>query len=107
MPINFRIQFIAALCAIGNSAAFAQSGAVVPSTNALEYRSAFAEYRSFGEEQVQPWKQTNETVQQAGGWRAYAREISAPDASATSLPDEGKTAVPTQRRDPHAGHTKP
>ena len=38
------------------------------------YRSNFETYRPFADEKVLPWTQTNDTVGERGGWRAYARE---------------------------------
>lgn len=42
------------------------------------YRSAFEGYRPSAETAVGAWPDANKAVQQAGGWRAYAREAAAP-----------------------------
>ncbi|MBU6271290.1 MAG: hypothetical protein KGQ67_08315 [Betaproteobacteria bacterium] len=46
-------------------------GAKVPP---LRHQSAFAGYRPLPETAVGSWKDANEAVARAGGWRAYARE---------------------------------
>lgn len=46
--------------------------------------SSLARYRPAGQTEVAPWKTTNDTVGRIGGWRAYAREASAPPAAASS-----------------------
>ena len=48
------------------------------------YRSAFAGYRGLADEPVGSWTATNEAVERAGGWRAYAREAAEPDAPAAN-----------------------
>ena len=99
MPKNSRTAFLAALCALGLAPAFAQNQMPAPGVMTRpDYRSAFEGYRSFGQEEVQPWKQTNETVREVGGWRAYAREMRQP----SQVPAE-----PQNPADPHAGHGKP
>jgi len=40
------------------------SGANVPP---VEFRSAFADYRPFAEQEMQDWRQANEAVREAGG----------------------------------------
>ena len=44
----------------------------------LDYRSALARYRPFGEQPVAPWNRTNDTVGAIGGWRTYAKEARQP-----------------------------
>lgn len=41
----------------------------------LGYQSSFQNYQRYSASSVQPWKQSNETVKDIGGWRAYAKEI--------------------------------
>ncbi|MGH7186760.1 MAG: hypothetical protein ACREIB_10860, partial [Pseudomonadota bacterium] len=38
------------------------------------YSSPFARYRPLGDESVARWKETNDTVEKAGGWLAYLKE---------------------------------
>jgi len=58
------------------------------------YRSAFEGYRGYSDQAVGSWRQTNDTVRQIGGWRAYARESQAPERAAADA--DGK---PAARRD--------
>lgn len=53
------------------------------SVPAAVWRGSLAGYRRYAEQPVAPWKQSNETVNRLGGWRAYARE-------AASAPAPGK-----------------
>lgn len=46
---------------------------------AAGYRSAFEGYRKMGDTPVADWREANDAVAKAGGWRAYAREAQAPD----------------------------
>lgn len=46
------------------------------------YESAFVAYRRQGEPVVGSWRAANDEVLRIGGWRAYAREASRPDAAA-------------------------
>lgn len=57
----------------------------------LRYRSTFDSYQRYVASPVQSWPQANDTVQQVGGWRAYAKELApTPSAvpSATSTPPQ-------------------
>lgn len=60
-----------------------QAGADVPP---IVYASPLARYRAAGDAQVGSWTQANETVARIGGWRAYAREASQPEAAAVAAP---------------------
>lgn len=59
-------------------------------TAPLAHRSAFAGYRRIDAETPPlTWREANDRVEQAGGWRALAREAHAPDpaaSAATSAP---------------------
>ncbi|MBL0421276.1 hypothetical protein JI739_13030 [Ramlibacter sp. AW1] len=86
--------------------AFAQNAPPAPPASAsaaAPYRSAFEAYQPFKADEVQDWRRSNDTVREAGGWRAYAREISGAAAEPRApAPAAGTgTAAP---RDPHAGH---
>lgn len=41
----------------------------------LVYQSSFQNYQRYTASAIQPWKQSNDTVKDIGGWRAYAKEI--------------------------------
>lgn len=57
----------------------------------VQFESALRNYTPFTDEKIVPWKQSNDTVRQVGGWRVYAREAAQPDA-------------PADTADPHQGH---
>ncbi len=44
---------------------------------ALPASSALSAYRAYEAQRITPWRQANETVWRAGGWKAYAREAQA------------------------------
>jgi hypothetical protein len=103
MP-HHRTTLLAALCALVLPSAYAQDA------SPLAHRSALEDYRPFAQEEVQPWKQTNDTVREAGGWKAYAREIAGAQEPSTGKPagtpaDAPKPAGTPPSADPHAGHT--
>lgn len=92
----------------------AQSGTLTPppagASGSLAYDSAFDGYRPFEAGEVQDWRQSNDTVRDVGGWRAYARERQAgpppPGDGAVKQPSPpartpGAAPAPA---DPHAGH---
>ncbi len=56
------------------------------------YRSSFETYRPFADEKVLPWRQTNDTVGERGGWRAYARE--AQEGAAPGEGDDARRGTP-------------
>ena len=63
----------------------------VPSqTPALPYRSAMEGYKPFADEKPTPWRAANTTVDQRGGWRAYAKEAAGEDATAPSGAGHGQ-----------------
>ena len=45
------------------------------------HASALAFYRRLGEVPVGSWREANDTVTRIGGWRAYTREASQPEAT--------------------------
>ena len=80
------------LLAIGATGpAGAQPDPAPPSPPA--YRSAFEDYRPFGDQPVESWKGANDTVGRIGGWKAYAQE-----ASGQGSPQH--PVVPAQARSP-------
>ena len=64
--------------ALGATVAFAQGSPSVPPPK-LTYHSVWARYQGFTEQSITPWRQTNDTVERAGGWQAYAKEARQPD----------------------------
>lgn len=53
---------------------------------ALRYKSTFDTYRAFGDTAPVPWRQANEAVYKAGGWRAYAKEAQVPSTPPSPAP---------------------
>ena len=43
-------------------------------SSVVRYQSPIAHYQPYRDMAVQPWAQSNQTVQEVGGWRAYAKE---------------------------------
>lgn len=94
-------RWLAVFPAMAALAAVAQPTAPPPApaaaASAPVFRSAFEGYQAFSNDKPVPWKQANETVNQRGGWKAYAQE--AADAAAPGSADA--------KADPHAGHAMP
>ncbi|WP_310627491.1 hypothetical protein [Limnohabitans sp.] len=59
----------------------------------LIYQSSFQNYQRYSASTLQSWMQTNDTVKDIGGWRAYAKEIT-----------QGKDTKPTTPAHSHGGH---
>jgi len=73
---------------------------------AASHASSLARYRPAGETEVAPWKATNDTVGRIGGWRAYAREASAPTAAsapASAASGAAREASAPAGHHPHGG----
>ncbi len=91
--------------------AWSQAGPANPRPDAMEatapvppatYESPFNGYRTFSEEKVAPWKDTNDTVGRVGGWRAYAKEAAPPKPAAGPAP----AAVTQPGPAGHDGHKR-
>jgi hypothetical protein len=75
----------------------------------LPYESVFKDYQSHKEVKLKDWKAANEEVRAAGGWRAYQREVQAPDVTVPSNAVPVKTEPTTSDKpatNPHQGHSK-
>lgn len=74
----------------------------------LVYRSAFKDYRPNAEVEVGAWKDANQAVHQAGGWRASAKEAKQADAPDVPLPAASAASTPskppTDKPGGHAHH---
>lgn len=114
----------ATLAALAALSAWAQSNTTVPAERATppEYRSVFEGYQRYSDQEIAPWRESNDTVGRIGGWRAYANEArgatgtpsnnphaghgsSSPAPKAPASAPGGATA-PSTAKDPHAGHGK-
>ncbi|MDI4635223.1 hypothetical protein J7U46_19325 [Pelomonas sp. V22] len=74
---------------------------------ALVYRSAFQSYRPNAEVELGSWLDANKAVQQAGGWRAYAKEARQPDEAVAPLPAASAApaaSAPAKPASTPAGH---
>ena len=60
------------------------SKAVVKINPIFEYPSVFTGYSFFKDQTPASWQKSNQTVQQIGGWRAYAKEVHTPESLAPS-----------------------
>lgn len=70
--------------------------AAAPTVDAVPgYRSAFEGYRPYTDEKIVSWKEANDTAARIGGWRAYAKEASQPDAPAANA-TPGPSAAPVK-----------
>ena len=65
-------------------------------------RLAFEGYRAHTDEQIRDWKHANDEVGRIGGWRAYAREASAPDSPRRDA-DKASSARKPERENPPPG----
>lgn len=72
----------------------------------LIYVSSLKDYRPFGDQKVESWKELNDNVARVGGWRAYARQAQEPDSAEVKV--EGKETPASEKMKPmdHTGHTK-
>ena len=75
---------------------------------ALPFRSVFDGYQPFTDEKVKSWKDSNNTVEKIGGWRAYAKEAAEPASTDKQAPAVAPAtpASPAAAPNPHAGHGK-
>jgi hypothetical protein len=70
-------------------------------TPPVVYVSPLTSYRRLAEDEVAPWKASNQAVEQAGGWKAYAREAQQPAPATKPFAQPPSQKPPT---DAHSGH---
>ena len=75
-----------------------QPGNAMTDLPVVVYRSVLSGYRSFRDEKVSSWQESNDNVARIGGWRAYAREARESGAAPRAAPPAAGL--------PHAGHGK-
>lgn len=85
-----------AALALSTPVAVAQTAATTTAGPQLQYKSVFGQYQAFTEQEVAPWRSTNDVVEKIGGWRVYAKEARAPDT-------DSKKALP-EKQDVHSTH---
>ena len=94
-------RFFMAACGLASllgMAAHAQPAAppaAPPTPQPLAFQSALQGYQPYTDDKIGNWKAANDTTARIGGWRAYAKEASAPAATpaAAAVPATG-TAKP-------------
>jgi hypothetical protein len=77
-----------------------------------EYRSVFEQYRKYSDAPASSWRDANDNVARIGGWRAYAREMHAPEPAdpapagpgAAPAPPGTAPALPTGDAAPAGSH---
>lgn len=79
--------FVALTAGAQNSHGSAPAPGQAPS---LPYNSAMEGYKAFADEKPTPWRTANTTVEQRGGWRAYAKEAAGDEAAVPSPGGHGQ-----------------
>ena len=90
-------RFFMAACGLASllgMAAHAQPAAppaAPPTPQPLAFQSALQGYQPYTDDKIGNWKAANDTTARIGGWRAYAKEASAPAATpaAAAVPATG------------------
>lgn len=78
-------RLIALACLSPHFHGYAQAQSLVLSpVQEPVYQSVFNGYQAMSEPKLTPWRAANDTVRDVGGWRAYAKEAAASDATATT-----------------------
>ena len=75
--------------------------AAPPTPQPLAFQSALQGYQPYTDDKIGNWKAANDTTARIGGWRAYAKEASAPAATPAPVP------VPAAAAAPATGTAKP
>ena len=81
---------LASLLGMAAHAQPAEPPAALPTPQPLAFQSAFQGYQRYTDDKIVNWKAANDTTARIGGWRAYAKEASAPAAT----PAPAAAAVP-------------
>ena len=98
------IRFFMAACGLASllgMAAYAQPAApsapppatppaTPPTPQPFAFQSALQDYQPYTDNKIVSWKDANDTTARIGGWRAYAKEASAP----LTTPTPATAAVP-------------
>lgn len=80
--------------------------AAQPAPAPLRFESSLEGYQRFTDEATKPWREVNEAVREAGGWRAYAREAAGdkPGETPAAAPAPPRSAPPGAQPNPSQGH---
>ena len=82
--MNTRLFTVAfGLFGLASLAAHAQPAAARPALTPPAFQSALESYQPYTDDNIVDWKAANDTTARIGGWRAYAKEASAPAVPAT------------------------
>ena len=81
---------LASLLGMAARAQPAAPPAAPPTPQPLAFQSALQGYQPYTDDKIGNWKAANDTTARIGGWRAYAKEASAPAAT----PAPAAAAVP-------------
>ena len=86
-------RLIALACLSPHFQGYAQAQAMVlPPMQEPVYQSVFEGYQAISEPKLTPWRAANDTVRDVGGWRAYAKEAAAANATATTAAPQPSTS---------------
>jgi hypothetical protein len=103
------LSLVASPAAWGQAGAFKtdplDAGASVPP---VIYDSPLSRYRAFAEQEVAPWRESNDNAGRVGGWRVYAKEAREPESSGKPQPPGLKPApgeVAKPKPDSHGHHS--
>lgn len=87
------------------SAAHLDPFAVHVPVDALKYQSAFEGYRPFAEENIKPWRESNELARRLGGWSAFAGGKT-PEVGASGTKTDAKPgSAPAGKPEPDGTHS--
>lgn len=126
-PIHRAAAFAALLAGLSAYAGAQQAGNALPPAlpasaaaaakpAAATYRSAFEGYRSFNDQPVLSWRESNDLVRRIGGWQSYAREgqggpaaggNDSPASATPTLPKPAAPAASAAMPGAHSGHKMP
>ena len=89
---------------LATAAAFAQS---TTATAPPGFKSVFEGYQPYSDEKLLAWKEANDKVARAGGWRTYAREAeqATPATDAAAAPAPARVPAPQAEHSGHSGGT--
>lgn len=105
---------VAALLAIGNLA-IAQDSVSKHRPDPLDgrlavspliYVSPLKNYHPFIDQEVAPWKESNDNTARVGGWRVYAKQAREPDATEVKPPVKDAPASDKMKSMDHMERTK-
>ncbi len=85
--VALAIAFTAGCTSVPPAPAGPDPASAAAAAPAVAYRPVFEGYQPYTDQPVGNWREANDAVGRAGGWREYAREAEVP---ATGAPAHGK-----------------